>query len=255
MLKAFFSILLTAALAAPAAADQYGGFQQFSDKGSLKPFARDLGGILGSSSFHSGRPLGFSGFDVGLRGGLQFSPDKRDKVLRDKGVKAFGLPWVQAEVGLPMRFDVFICGASFEGLTVSGGGLRWGVFKGGDKPWAFQLLVAGLGHAFVHQHFSGVHAGANIVGSMGNQYIVFYTGPGFDWTRLVARSATPTGTADAFPAGETVRAFEYRCTAGIKLKPFAAVTSNKILPYLYLGAGYVLVHGESGIESSLGIRF
>ncbi|MFA6317366.1 MAG: hypothetical protein WC943_08105 [Elusimicrobiota bacterium] len=251
MLKKILLTLAAALLCGPAHADQFGGFQQFSDRGSLKPFARDLGGILGSSSFHSGRSLGFSGFDVGFRGGMLFSPDKRDKILRDNGVKAFGMPWVQAEVGLPMRFDVFIRGASFEGLTVSGGGLRWGVFKGGDKPWSFQLLVSGLGHAYVHQHFSGVHAGANIVASTGNQYIVLYTGPGFDWTRLVARSST----LDPTLAGETAHTFEYRCTAGMKLKPFAAVTSNKLLPYLYLSAGYILVHGESGAESSFGIRF
>lgn len=255
MARLVSSVVLAAALCASAHADQYGGFQQFADRGSLKPFARDLGSVMGSSSFHSGRPLGFSGFDVGFRGGMLFHPEKRDKVLRDNGIKGFGLPWVQAEVGLPYRWDVFIRAASFEGLTVSGGGLRWGIFKGGDKPWAFQLLVSGLGHAFVHTHFSGVHAGANIVASTGNEYVVFYTGPGFDWVRLVARSASPAAIVDSFAAGETVRTFEYRYTAGFKLKPFAAVTSNKLLPYLYLSAGYILTHGESGAESALGIRF
>ncbi|MBI5211422.1 MAG: hypothetical protein HY927_15725 [Elusimicrobia bacterium] len=251
MIRIAAAVLLAGALVGPARADQYGGFQQFADRGSLKPFARDLGSVLGSGSFHSGRPLGFSGFDVGFRGGMRFYPGKGDAILRNNGIKGFGLPWVQAEVGLPMRFDVFIRGASFEGLTVSGGGLRWGVFKGGDKPWAFQLLVSGLGHAFVHQHFSGVHAGANLVGSTGNQYVIFYTGPGFDWTRLVARAST----LEPALAGETVRTFEYRYTAGLKLKPFAAVTKNKVLPYLYLSVGYVLAHGDSGAESALGIRF
>ncbi|MBI5624817.1 MAG: hypothetical protein HY924_13660 [Elusimicrobia bacterium] len=250
-LNVLFSFFLAAALCGPAHADQFGGFQQFADSGALKPFARDIGAVLGSSSFHSGRPLGFSGFDVGFRGGMLISPDKRDKIMRDNGIKGFGMPWVQAEVGLPMRFDVFIRGASFEGLTVSGGGLRWGVFKGDDKPWAFQILLSGLGHAFVHQHFSGVHAGANIVASTGNQYVVFYAGPGFDWTRLVARSST----LEPAIAGQVAHTFEYRGTAGIKIKPFAAVTGNKLLPYLYVSGGYVIAHGEHGAESALGIRF
>src|SRR4051812_8740561 len=100
--------LLAAAAPAFAGADQYGAFEQFADEGSLKPFTRDLGGVLGAATFNSGRPLGFSGFDVGARFGGQFYPSKGDNILRNKGVRLFGLPWVQAEIGLPFKLDGFI---------------------------------------------------------------------------------------------------------------------------------------------------
>ncbi len=253
MTRSILAALLTVACAAPAAADQYGGFQQFSDRGSLKPFARDLGGILGSGTFHSGRNLGFTGWELGFRGAMQFSPEKNDLILRRNGVRGFGLPWVQVDVGVPLRFDVFVRGVSYEGLAVSGGGLRWGIVKDPEKPhpWTFHLLAAGVAHSFVHQHFSGVHAGINLAGSMKNNWLTLFAGPGFDWTRLVARNST----LDTTLAGETVRTIESRFTVGAKIKPFAAITTPKWLPYLYLSAAYLLMHGSHGAESSFGIRF
>ena len=46
------------------------GYDNFKDvtAASLKPFARDLGGLLGSGANQTARPLGFSGFDLGVRG-------------------------------------------------------------------------------------------------------------------------------------------------------------------------------------------
>ncbi|HVE11902.1 MAG TPA: hypothetical protein VNI01_00790, partial [Elusimicrobiota bacterium] len=116
------------------ASDQFGGFQEFVDRGSLKPFTRDLGSILGAASFHSGRSLGLTGFDIGARGGLQFKPSRGDTVLTGRGVKAFGLPWVQAEIGLPFSLDGFIRGISYQGLTIAGGGLRYSILKSADTP-------------------------------------------------------------------------------------------------------------------------
>ena len=73
-MKKALLIVLAILVALPAGADVYDGFANFADSGSLKPFARDLGDILGSATFHGGRPLGFSGFDVSARVGAQFEP-------------------------------------------------------------------------------------------------------------------------------------------------------------------------------------
>src|SRR5206468_1730395 len=124
-----------------------------------KPFCRDLGSILGAATFHSARPLGFSGFDMGAQGGVQFYPDKNDRILRNNGVRAFGMPWAQAEIGMPFNFDGFVRGISFQGVTIAGGGVRYGVLKTNDKPWAPQLLAVVVGHAVVHQDFSASHLG------------------------------------------------------------------------------------------------
>ena len=226
----------------PAHADQFGGFQQFADAGSLKPFARDLGAVLGSGTFHGGRSLGLSGMDVGLRAGMQVSPDKDDRILRNKGVRAFGLPWVQAEVGMPFRLDGFVRGVSYQGLTVAGGGLRYGLLKSTDKPWDPQFLISGVAHSVVHQHFSASHVGGNGVFSMGSVKYTPYIGAGVDRTRLVVRSSL----ADPTLNGSTVTTLTSRFTAGMRIKPWT---------FVYLYGAYTLVNFRSGSEAGLGIRF
>lgn len=226
----------------PAAAGQYDGFRAYADSGSLRPFCRDLGGILGSATFHGGRSLGFSGFDVGLRGGAQLRPDPNDRILRRNGVDAFGLPWLQAEVGMPFRLDGFVRGTGWQGLSVAGGGLRYGLLKSSDEPWTPQLLVSGVGHAVVHRDFSASHYGAGFVGSMGIPVFTPYLGVGFDRTRLLVRSSLLDPTLD----GKSVDTTESRFTAGMRFRPWT---------FFYLNLAYVLVHRENGAEVGLGIRF
>lgn len=238
MIKALLLVLL----ASPAAADQYGGFEQYADSGSLKPFARDLGGIIGAATFHGGRSLGFSGFDVGARSGIQFRPAKGDRILRNWGVKIFGLPWVQAEVGMPFRIDGFIRGVSFQGLTIAGGGLRYGLLKSTDEPWAPQLLVSGTAHSVVHQHFSASHFGGSLVGSMGNQLVTPYLGVGLDRVRLKVRSSL----ADPLLNGTEVNTTEPRYTLGLRLRPWQ---------FFYFNAAGTYVHQQAGAEAGFGVRF
>ena len=135
----------------PAAAEQYAGFQQLADAGSMKPFCRDLGGILGSETFHGGRSLGFSGFDVGLRGGMLISPDPNDRILRNNGVHRFGLPWVQAEIGMPFKIDGFIRGISDQGLTIAGGPALRLVQDQRCTLVSAVAFISGVGHSVVHQ--------------------------------------------------------------------------------------------------------
>lgn len=225
-----------------AEADQYGGFQRLADSGSIKPFCRDLGGVLGAATFHSGRSLGFSGFDAGLRGGMMFSPDANDRILRNNGVHAFGLPWVQAEIGMPFKIDGFIRGISYQGLTIAGGGLRYGVFSGGDKRWAPQLLIEGSGHSVVHQYFSASHFGANVVASMGIPAFTPYVGGGFDRTRVVVRSSLADPSID----GQTFQTLESRFTAGFTVRPW---------PFFYINLAANVSHGRRGGEGGIGLHF
>ena len=244
-MKAFLAAVLLAAVAAApalATADPYAGFAQFADAGSLKPFTRDLGGLLGGATFHDGRSLGFSGFDVGARYSAQFYPSKGDKIMRNNGVRAFGLPWVQAEIGLPFKIDGFIRGISYQGLTVSGGGVRYGIFSPSDKPWAPQVLLSGVGDSVVHQAFSASHFGVNAVASAGTPFFLPYAGVGFDRTRLVVR----TSNLDPTLNGTSVTTLEARFTAGVRLKPYQ---------FTYVNLAYVLAHGQSGAEAGLGVRF
>lgn len=235
-------LLLAPSAARAAGADQYGGFEQFADEGSLKPFTRDLGGILGAATFHSGRPLGFSGFDIGARFGGQFYPSKGNNILRNNGVRLFGLPWVQAEIGLPFKLDGFIRGVSWQGLSIAGGGLRWGLYSYSDKAWAPHLLLSAVGHSVVHQNFSASHFGGNLVLSSGNAVFNPFVGAGVDRTRLVVRNST----ADPAVIGRAVSTTEGRYTAGFRVKPYQ---------FTYFTLAYFLAHGQSGAEGGLGLRF
>jgi hypothetical protein len=244
-MKAILSaVLLAAACAAPAhaLADPYAGFEQYADAASLKPFTRDLGGLLGAGSFHNGRSLGFSGFDVGARYGTQFYPSKGNNIMRAGGVRNFGLPWVQAEIGMPFKIDGFIRGISYQGLTVAGGGLRYGLYSPSDKPWTPQVLLSGVGHSVVHENFSATHFGADIVCSAGTPSFLPYLGAGFDRTRLVVRSSK----LDPALNGTDVTTLGSRFTAGVRLKPYQ---------FVYLSLAYMLAHGQSGAETGLGVRF
>jgi hypothetical protein len=242
------AVLLASLAAAPAGAtaDPYAGFSQLADSGSLKPFARDLGGLLGGATFHDGRSLGFSGFDIGARYSTQFYPSKGDSIMRGNGVRSFGLPWVQAEIGLPFKIDGFIRGISYQGVTVSGGGIRYGLYSPSDKPWTPQVLVSGLGDTVVHQSFSASHFGADLVASAGTPFFLPYVGGGFDRTRLVVRSSSLDPTLN----GTNVTVVESRFTAGITLKP--KIKDNR---FTYVNVAYVLAHGQSGAEAGLGVRF
>ena len=235
------AVLLSAA-SAFAGADQYGGFARYADEGSLKPFARDLGGVLGAATFQSGRSLGLTGFDVGIRFGGQAYPSKGNNILRNNGVRAFGIPWVQAEVGMPFKISGFIRGISYQGLTIAGGGLRYGVYAASDKPWAPQVLVSAVAHSVVHQDFSGSHFGANLVCSAGTPFFAPYAGVGFDRMRIVVRQSTLDPTLN----GREVNTLESRFTLGMRLTPYQ---------FTYLSLAATMAHGQAGAEAGLGVRF
>src|SRR5262245_1611610 len=124
-------LLLAVALIAPAAsrAGDYTDFQARVRTEYLKPFALDVGGLLGATSFHPGRSLGVPGFELGLVGAVQSRPDKDNRILRDAGVEGFGIPLVHAAVGLPFKVDLVAHGLSVEGLKVFGGGVRYGIIR------------------------------------------------------------------------------------------------------------------------------
>lgn len=232
------------------AKDQFGGFKEYVTRDSLKPFTRDLGGLLGSACFHSGRPLGFNGLDIGVHGGFQFRPESGNDVLRRAGVDGFGVPWVQGEIGLPFRLDGFIRGVSFQGLTIAGGGLRWGLPWSSDKDKGFSTLLSVVGHSMVHKDFSASHAGANLVVSLNAPLLVPYLGAGVDRTRVVVRAAD----LDASLIGVESVATEPRVTLGFKIRNMLKFIKD--LKYdLYFQAAGTYTHGQPGLDSGIGLRF
>ena len=85
---AFLSAVLGLAFAGDACA--FNMFKEFGSRltaDSMKPFTRDLGGLIGAADFHSASVTGFPGFDIGVVGSFQTKPDKDNTILRDAGCR------------------------------------------------------------------------------------------------------------------------------------------------------------------------
>jgi hypothetical protein len=223
----------------PLSADSFSAVGTITSAASLKPFARDLGGLMGSNSFHTARPLGFSGFELSADDAVQFAPDKNDTILRAGGAKPIWMPMVQADIGMPYRFDGFVRGTSYQGFTMAGGGLRYGLLKTNDKSWAPQLLAVLEGDVAADPYFSATHYGGGIAASIGNRFIAPYLGAGFDATQVTVGS-------DSTLNGTSVSVLEPRFTAG---------TQIALRAFVYAHLSYVYMHRQNGAQGGLGVRF
>jgi hypothetical protein len=232
-LTAFLSAVLLFGLS-PAFAADYDVFKDITAP-ALKPFARDIGGLLGSGSNQTARPLGFSGFDIGVRGVAQFTPSHGNNVLKKNNV--FGMGFVQAEIGMPYRLDGFVRGGAFEGVAVAGGGLRYGLWNVSDEKYRVNAMLVGMGNMAAHKYFSAVHFNTSLVCSLNVPVVSPYIGAGFDFTRLEVQAASL--------AGKKVNVSEPRYTAGLRVK----------LNLGYLAGGVTYTHDRALVNASAGFRF
>ncbi len=224
-----------------ARADQFNDFKSRATQAYLKPFARDIGGLIGGGAFHAGRALGFPGVDAGVHMTVQSDPSKDDRMLKDANVKNLVLPIAQGEIGLPYNFDVIVRGFSYQEVAMVGGGLRYGLFKLRLVPLAPAMSVAVMTDILNHNFFSITHYSANVSFDVSIPIVSPYLGFGIDHTRVKVKEA-----GDTTLVGAIVKVTDYRAVAGLNLKPF---------PFVYLHGGYTLLHGQGGYETGLGIRF
>lgn len=224
------------------ASDPFRGFSTYITPEAMKPFARDLGGLMGSGLYHTGRSLGFGGFDLGVRYAMQFKPSSGNTVMQNTGVGGFGIPWLQAEIGMPFRLDGFIRAANYEGLTISGGGLRWGLSDVNDSPYVPQLMLLADADVAVHRSFSATHYSGGFALSWRLETLSPYIGASLDSTRLEVREA-PAGSG---LVGEHVTVVEPNFTLGF---------SFRAKHYVYISAAASYTHSRPLMTASTGIRF
>ncbi|MHB0995750.1 MAG: hypothetical protein ACYC2I_05205 [Elusimicrobiales bacterium] len=224
-------------LSAPAAfaTGAFNGFIDL-DRAGLKPFARDLGGLLGSGLNQTARPLGFSGFDIGVRAVSQVRPSPGNTALHRN--RPFSLGFVQAELGMPYRIDGFIRAGSYEGLAIAGGGLRYGLWNVSDQKNHVNAMLVLASSLATHKYFHAVHFNASVVCSVNRPVFSPYVGVGFDSTSLQAK--TYTGTL-----GDKAKTVEMRYSAGVRAK----------LKLFYLAAGATYTHDRALLNASTGLRF
>lgn len=238
MIKSLSLVLL---LSSPVFATPFGDVPNHATAANLKPFALDLGGILGGAAFHSGHSLGFPGFDVGIVAMTQFKPDRDNDILRNAAPKGFGLPLVQAEIGLPFRLDVIGHGITGQGARIFGGGLRWGVIRSGPIVRIPSLAISAFADKVNHTFFSAEHYSVNASASWQLPIIHPFAGIGYDLTHVALGASAVPGLA-----GSSAWARGTRLTGGIDLSP---------LPFVHAFAAFVLRHGRSGADLGLGVRF
>jgi hypothetical protein len=234
------SLLLLSAVTSHANA--LSDFQARVQPAYIKPFALDLGGILGGASAHTGRSLGTPGFWAGVVGSVQMRPDKDNRILRDSGVKSFGLPMLEVGVGLPLNFDIIVHGVRAYDATIYGGGVRFCAFRTGVVTTALpNVSISAFGDKVNHKHFSATHAAANAVATWNLPIVKPFALAGFDVTKVTVGSAATPGVS-----GQSATARGTRFSAGVDVHP---------LPLISLRGAYTLRHGIPGFDFGLGAQF
>ncbi len=215
---------------------------------NVRAFTKDLGGLIGSGTYTTGRVLGWGGFQIGPRGTMLFrmSKGKNDTTHTALGersdVGAVYYPWLQADIGMPFRLDGFIRASSYQGMTIAGGGLRWGITSPNEMLGSLQPMLVLSAHSASARDFSATHYNASLVLSMKFKYFVPYIGGGVDYTTLHINQALLAPEL----AGSSEYAATARATAGLNFKLPSYLDLSLAANYAYYGLG---------AEASISVRF
>ncbi|MEK7388362.1 MAG: hypothetical protein AAB036_01545 [Elusimicrobiota bacterium] len=242
-MKTLSSVIAALLLLSPAVhADPFADFQTRARSELIKPFALDLGGLLGSASAHTGRTIGFPGFWAGIVAGVQTQPDKDNLILRNAGVKAFGLPMVEVGVGLPFKVDVVAHGVKAYDASIFGAGLRYGLYRT-ELLTTFlpNLSVSAFADRVNHKYFSATHGSFNAAATWDLPIVKPFLAAGLDITRVKVGSASTAGVT-----GLTATARGSRYSLGAELSPF---------PFARVRGAYTVRHGRPGFDFGLGAAF
>ena len=239
-------LVLAFAAAAPAAhavqPNPFSGFEQNAATTLLKPFALDLGGLLGASVVDTGRTYGMPGFWVGGDAALQTRPDRNDQILRDANVHSFALPMVQAGAGLPFGTDVMLHGVGAYGVTIYGGGLRKSLYRTGlVDTFLPNVAVSAFGDKVNAGAFSASHGAANATATWDLPLIKPFVEAGYDLTKVSVSASRTPGLV-----GTTATANGTRFAGGVDLTPF---------PFFDLRLALLDLHGITGVQLGLGVDF
>lgn len=235
------ALTLILGLAPAASANPFEDFKNQTQNGVLKPFAKDFGALIGASDFHSGKVPKLGGFDVGVYAGIQAKPDDDNLVLKNAGVKAFGLPLARAEVGLPLGFSVFARGVGAQGASLIGGGVRYGVLRPGTLNPMPNVAVSVAYDKLKHDILDLKHFSASVSASYKLPIVEPFIGFGYDSTKITVSAAqNPLLTELSATATGT------RLTGGVNLT---------LLPFTYFYGAATLANGNVVYTLGLGARF
>ncbi|MBR2865130.1 MAG: hypothetical protein IKJ44_02645 [Elusimicrobiaceae bacterium] len=249
MKKIIFVLLAVFILVLPGEAKNiWDDFATHVTQDNVRAFTKDLGGLIGSGTYTTGRVLGWGGFQIGPRGTMIFkmSQDKNETDQTALGnreeVGEVFYPWLQADIGMPFRLDGFIRASSYQGMTIAGGGLRWGITRPNEMLGSFQPMLVVSAHSASARDFSATHYNASLVLSMKFKYFVPYIGGGVDYTTLHINQALLAPEL----SGDNEYAATARATAGLNFKLPSFLDLSLAANYAYYGLG---------AEASVSLRF
>jgi hypothetical protein len=239
---ALLAVLAYAAPAAHAVLNPFSGFSQNAASSALKPFALDLGGLLGASTVETGRTYGLPGFWVGADAVAQARPNSDDLILRNAGVHAFALPMIQAGAGLPFDTDVIVHGVGAYGATIYGGGVRKSLYRTGTlTTFLPNLAVSLFGDKVNAGAFNSSHGAANATATWNLPILKPFIEAGYDLTKVTVGASRTPGLA-----GTSATASGTRLALGLDVTP---------LPFFDLRLAALELHGILGGQLGLGFTF
>ena len=231
----FLTLLFMPSFAA--AISSFDGFRNNITAENLPYFSKDLAAMLGASSYSTGRILGWGGFQLSMHGVYVPRLNKKDTALGNDNKNLF-MPLIQGEIGLPFRLDGFIRAISYDGLTLAGGGLKWGITRPRDEDYTFQAMLVTLAQSGVYRDFSVSHYSGNLVLAFKTPYVTPYIGGGVDYMILTVESGA---LADTKSYSTTARG-----TAGLNFKLPKYMDMSLAANFASYGVGY---------EANFGVRF
>lgn len=235
-----FLSLISCAFTLNARELDFDDFSTYATAQNVRHFAKDVSGLLGSSSYTTGRILGWGGFQLSAHNVYMFRPNKKDTAFGRDDAGKF-MPLIQGEIGLPFRLDSFIRATSWDGLTIAGGGLKWGIIKPTEILYSFQPMLVIMAQNGVHRDFSITQYSASLALSFKTPYVVPYIGGGVDYSKLTVESADDAsliGRREFVTTPKAVIGFNFKLPSYLDL----SIAAN----YAYYGVG---------AEASLGVRF
>ncbi len=230
MKRILIAIVAILCLSAQVSAINFGNFATNIVQSKLNAFAKDLGPVLGGGTY-SGANCGFPGFDISAKLVMVSSASSDDVILPANS--AFGLPFAQIEVGLPMNiipmFRIFTISPENGGtLTVMGGGIKYKLSD--DQAILPAVAVSGTYHFFSgYSAFDFNALSFNLILSKGLSPlpVSLYAGAGVDFSNI-------TSKVPGLGLGVTGSGTSFRYNIGARLT---------ILPVIY-------INGDIGYANS-----
>jgi len=238
--KALWIMSLTLLAAPPLWAGTIEDIKNQASEALIAPFAKDLGGLVGATDFHSASVPKLGGFDIGL---VVSSQSALSDELVAVGISALAIPMVRAEAGLPFGVSVFVRGTGVQGATLIGGGARYQLYDSGLILAIPDVAVTVGLDKLSHDVLDMSHLGVSVQASFNIPVIKPFIGLGYDRTTVELKQATKI-PEQLLPLEATA--------SGTRLTVGANLT---LIPFTYLYGAYSLLHDETGIEIGLGIRF